>query len=324
MDVQQLVATAEVVGSNEKPSPSQQSRPASSLRKQNEAAESPPQSLEIPVPYIGSLKLSGFPLWANLSVLGTLVLIVVALFLSPLFRKPKNVVGERGGEFNVLLLVLIPSMFLVGWFSHEALNSLLSNLKNRAPMNGNSASPLGRKDPQARPLNKAPSSNGNRNDSLATDKIFFSPLPPKVLLASPSKTNESIDLSWTDTSSNEDGFRIERKRRGDSREEAFEEIAVLREGSEAFNDLTIKNGQSYTYRVRSFRSDLSSPPSPLASATAPEIPSRGKVQVPNSLNDEIVLPAVTSMILGGITALLVTSIVLKQFSSRPDSRQQRE
>ena len=54
-------------------------------------------------------------------------------------------------------------------------------------------------------------------------------------------------MSWEDKSSNESGFKIERKSSGD-----FAQIATVAADIESFHDLNLDPATSYTYRVRAY------------------------------------------------------------------------
>jgi len=75
----------------------------------------------------------------------------------------------------------------------------------------------------------------------------------------------SIALSWNDNSTDEDGFKIERKISGGS----FSEIATVGGGIASFNDAGVSVGVSYVYRVRAFRATINSDYSNEATAVIP-------------------------------------------------------
>jgi len=57
-----------------------------------------------------------------------------------------------------------------------------------------------------------------------------------------------ITLTWNDNSSNENGFKIERSIDGAS----YAQIAVVGENVSTYEDVTVVDSQTYTYRVRAF------------------------------------------------------------------------
>ncbi len=79
--------------------------------------------------------------------------------------------------------------------------------------------------------------------------------------AAPASSSQ-IDLAWTDNSTNEDGFRIERKTTG-----SFTEIATVGPNTTSFNDTGLSASTSYTYRVRAYNTAGNSGYSNEASAT---------------------------------------------------------
>jgi len=87
---------------------------------------------------------------------------------------------------------------------------------------------------------------------------------PRELVAC-GKSATSIQLDWTDASTNEDGFCVER-RVGSWR--PFQRIAVVNRGVVRYEDGGLTQGTSYTYRVRAFYGRRFSAYSNLASSTA--------------------------------------------------------
>jgi len=68
----------------------------------------------------------------------------------------------------------------------------------------------------------------------------------KGVLSAPTQ----IDLTWTDASNNEDGFKIERK----SGTDAYTLLATLSQNVVTYSDKGLTPGTSYTYRVFSYNS----------------------------------------------------------------------
>ena len=77
----------------------------------------------------------------------------------------------------------------------------------------------------------------------------------------------AIVLSWTDSSSNETGFRIERRISGDT---AWVEIATVSAGTQSYSDRDIGSGITYDYQVIATGLAGDSVPSNIISATSPE------------------------------------------------------
>jgi fibronectin type 3 domain-containing protein len=79
-------------------------------------------------------------------------------------------------------------------------------------------------------------------------------------------SKSQIDLSWTDNSSDETGFRIERSKRVNT---SFAEIAVVGQDVTSYTDTTVSKGTTYFYRIRSTNAAGDSAYSNEASATTP-------------------------------------------------------
>jgi len=73
-----------------------------------------------------------------------------------------------------------------------------------------------------------------------------------------------IDLSWTDNSSGETGFKIERSNNGTR----FSQIAILGAGATTFSNTGLRRGKTYLYRVRAYNSTGNSAYSNTISVTA--------------------------------------------------------
>lgn len=74
----------------------------------------------------------------------------------------------------------------------------------------------------------------------------LAPDAPENLTASAASSTK-ISLSWDDKSTNESGFKIERKSSGD-----FEQIATVAADVKAFQDVNLTSNTSYTYRIRAY------------------------------------------------------------------------
>jgi len=88
------------------------------------------------------------------------------------------------------------------------------------------------------------------------------PSAPQSLVAT-TVSRSRVDLSWSDSSSSETGFRVERATAGG----AFVVIATLGPDAESFADTTVKPNRSYAYRVAAFNAVGISPYSNTAAAT---------------------------------------------------------
>ena len=74
-----------------------------------------------------------------------------------------------------------------------------------------------------------------------------------------------IDLKWTDTANNDEGFKIERSLNGTN----FSGYATAPVNSTAWSDTSVSGSTKYYYRVRAFNGHGTSSPSNTASATTP-------------------------------------------------------
>lgn len=93
------------------------------------------------------------------------------------------------------------------------------------------------------------------------------PSAPTSLTAVAIATNQ-IALSWTDTTTNEFGFRVERS----TNETTFIEIAMTSTNQTSYTNSGLQANTSYQYRVRAFAGDGDSLPSNVAAATTPPAP----------------------------------------------------
>jgi hypothetical protein len=108
--------------------------------------------------------------------------------------------------------------------------------------------------------------SGGESDYSNTASDTTPPLPP----AAPSNLRASatsltqIDLSWTDNSDNETGFKIERSTDGTN----FGQIATTGANVTTYSDTGLNESTKYYYRVRASNSGGDSAPSNTASAPA--------------------------------------------------------
>jgi len=87
-------------------------------------------------------------------------------------------------------------------------------------------------------------------------------------LAAVTVSTSQINLTWTDNSNNETGFRIERKTGSGS----YSQIATVGANVTSFSNTGLTNNTTYTYRVRAYNSTTNSPFSGEAIATTGVIP----------------------------------------------------
>ena len=94
------------------------------------------------------------------------------------------------------------------------------------------------------------------------------PTAPTDLTAAAASRSQ-INLTWTDTSGNESGFRIERSTNGTN----FQQLVTVGANVTSFANTGLSRDRTYSYRVRAYNSVGSSPYSNVAStrtlATSP-------------------------------------------------------
>ncbi len=78
-------------------------------------------------------------------------------------------------------------------------------------------------------------------------------------------SKSQINLTWTDNSDNETGFRIERCQGPNCT--SFAEIATVGQGVTAYASTGLKANTAYRYRVRAYNASGTSTYSNIASAT---------------------------------------------------------
>ena len=91
-----------------------------------------------------------------------------------------------------------------------------------------------------------------------------SPLAPSGLSATP-VSNSRIDLSWTDNSNNEAGFKIERSQDGVN----YIQIATLEANVTSYANTGLSAGNTFNYRVCAYNAAGDSAYTNVASATTP-------------------------------------------------------
>ena len=93
------------------------------------------------------------------------------------------------------------------------------------------------------------------------------PAAPSGLAATAISAHQ-VNLTWTDGSNNEAGFRIERATGAG----AFAAIGTVGANLTAYSDMTAAPATTYSYRVFAYNSAGDSPPSNSATATTPDVP----------------------------------------------------
>lgn len=90
---------------------------------------------------------------------------------------------------------------------------------------------------------------GGSDSAILQITVIASLAPPTNLVAS-STLAKRIDLSWTDNSSGESGFKIERSTNGTS----FSKLATVGANVTAYSNTGLRSGRKYYYRVRAYDS----------------------------------------------------------------------
>ncbi len=112
------------------------------------------------------------------------------------------------------------------------------------------------------------SDNHNETDwsviGYAEVSVAGTPIAPSGLTATPVSATQ-INLSWTDNSSNETGFKIERKTGTGS----FSQIATVGAGVQTYNNTGLTAATTYSYQVYAYNGSGNSAYSNTASATTP-------------------------------------------------------
>ena len=111
-----------------------------------------------------------------------------------------------------------------------------------------------------------------------SDLSTGAPVPPLQPPAVPSNLQATpvngtrIDLSWTDNSADEDGFRVERAPDAGGVAGTFTQIASVSSNVTSYANTGLTNNTKYWYRIRSFNTVGPSAYSNLATATTPIAP----------------------------------------------------
>jgi serine protease AprX len=122
---------------------------------------------------------------------------------------------------------------------------------------------------RVRAFNTGGSSDYTNTGEATTPSVPVAPASPDSLSATATSVSQ-IDLAWTDNSSNEDGFAVERCQGAGCGN--FASIVQLSGGATSYSDTGRSAGTTYQYRVRAFNAGGSSGYSNTASATTPVPP----------------------------------------------------
>ncbi len=99
------------------------------------------------------------------------------------------------------------------------------------------------------------------NGNGTTDRVVtltITTLPAPSGLAAVAITNGQVNLSWTDNSTGEDGFKIERAPDNAGAPGTWAQIATVSNNVTAYSDLGLTTSTPYWYRVRAFNSQADS------------------------------------------------------------------
>lgn len=104
----------------------------------------------------------------------------------------------------------------------------------------------------------------------ATDTVDVSVVPPApTTLSATASDSSTIDLTWSDNSSNEAGFKLERRIAGES---SYTLVSTVAANSTSYSDGSLTASTSYEYRVYAYYDAVDSTYSTLASATTAAAP----------------------------------------------------
>ena len=120
---------------------------------------------------------------------------------------------------------------------------------------------------RVRAYNSGGNSDYSNTATAVTPAVLTGPAAPSGLSATAFSSTQ-INLSWTDNSSNESGFKIERCTGSEC---TFSQIATVGAGVKTYNNSGLAGGASYTYRVRAYNSSGNSAYSNTAAAVTPAV-----------------------------------------------------
>jgi hypothetical protein len=108
-------------------------------------------------------------------------------------------------------------------------------------------------------------SDGRGGSDTATLQItVVAPLSAPTNLVATSAVTKRIDLSWTDNSAGESGFKIERS----TNSKSYSQFATVDANVTTFSDTSLHSGRKYYYRVRAYSGASNSPYSNIVSTIA--------------------------------------------------------
>ena len=120
---------------------------------------------------------------------------------------------------------------------------------------------------RVRAYNGSGDSTYSNSVTVTTGSAGQGPTAPSNLTAT-GISDTQINLSWTDNSSDETGFKIERQTGGGS----FSQIATVGTNVTTYNNTGLTPGTTYSYRVRAYNGSGDSAYSNTISASTPQLP----------------------------------------------------
>ena len=186
---------------------------------------------------------------------------------------------------NLSARVSSPNQVSLSWIDNSS-NELLFRLRRRAlsdgvwidlpPVQQNTISYLDNTVTPGTTYFYSVTSINGAGTSAASNEVSVStsggenqvPASPTNLVASVVSPSQ-VNLSWTDNSTNEAGFRVQRKVSGGS---TWSELNLTGQNVTFFQDTQVLGGQSYSYRVIGFNQTGDSGPSNEATVTTPAVP----------------------------------------------------
>jgi predicted phage tail protein len=123
---------------------------------------------------------------------------------------------------------------------------------------------------RVRAFNAAGDSSYSNTATVSVPAAATVPAAPTSLTLTVASASR-VDVAWTDGSSNESGFKIERSRNGG----AFTQVATVAANVTTYADTQVVSGSTYSYRVRAFNTEGNSAYSNVATAkvATPSAPS---------------------------------------------------
>lgn len=109
------------------------------------------------------------------------------------------------------------------------------------------------------------------NEATVTSLLLTIEAPSDLTAETNAQDSFKVDLSWTDNSSNESGFVVERKLGDTSSTNSFETIDSLGANQISYTDSTVSDSTTYTYRVYAYSNINTSDYSNAAQITTPII-----------------------------------------------------